>query len=62
MDRAEPVQEAGESDEAIAPAPSPQSLAEAHAHTAAVTDPELRAKLTDMIAQALSRQRTPSKR
>ena len=62
MDRAEPVQEAGESDEVIAPVPSPQSLAEAHAHTAAVTDPELRAKLTDVIAQALSRQRTPSKR
>jgi hypothetical protein len=37
-------------------------LKEAHAHTAVVTDPELRAKLTDMIAQALSRQRPPSKR
>jgi len=62
MERAEPVQEAGEPEEVIAPVPSPQSLAEAHAHTAAVTDPELRAKLTDVIAQALSRQRTPSKR
>ncbi len=62
MERAEPVQEAGESDEVIAPAPSPESLTEAHAHTVAVTDPELRAKLTDVIAQALNRQRTPSKR
>jgi hypothetical protein len=37
-------------------------LKEAEAHTVAVTDPGLRAKLTDMIAQALNRQRTPSKR
>lgn len=37
-------------------------LKEAEAHTVAVTDPELRAKLTDVIAQALNRQRTPSKR
>jgi hypothetical protein len=51
-----------ESDEAPAPAPSPQSLAEAEAHAAVVTDPELRARLTDVIAQALRRQETPSKR
>lgn len=62
MERAEPVRETGESGEVIASVPSPQSLAEAQAHAAAVTDPELRAKLTDVIAQALSRQRTPSKR
>lgn len=62
MERAEPVQVAGESDEVIAPAPSPQSIAEAEAHAAVVTDPELRARLTDVIAQALSRQQTPSKR
>lgn len=62
MERVEPVREAGGSDETIAPVPSPESLAEARAHTVAVTDPELRAKLTDVIAQALSRQRTPSKR
>jgi len=37
-------------------------LKEAEGHAAVVADPELRAKLTDMIAQALSRQRTPSKR
>lgn len=62
MNCAESVREAGEPDEAIAPTPSPQSLAEAEAHAAVVTDPELRAKLTDMIAQALRRQETPSKR
>ncbi|MBI5776018.1 MAG: DUF721 domain-containing protein [Nitrospirae bacterium] len=42
--------------------PSALSLREAEASAASVTDPELRAKLTDVIAQALSRQRTPSKR
>jgi len=42
--------------------PSASLREEAAAHAASVTDPELRAKLTDMIAQALSRQRTPSKR
>lgn len=35
---------------------------EAGAQTTAVTDPELRARLTAVIAQALNRQRTPSKR
>lgn len=44
------------------PEPRTDILKEAEAHTVAVTDPELRAKLTDVIAQALSRQRTPSKR
>ena len=60
--RVERTREAEESDEIIVPAPSPQSLAEAEAHTAAVTDPELRARLTEVIAQALSQQQTPSKR
>jgi len=62
MNRAEPVLKSEESDEAPAPAPSPQSLAEAEAHAAVVTDPELRARLTDVIAQALRRQEIPSKR
>ena len=60
--RVERTREAEESDEMIVPAPSPQSLAETEAHTAAVTDPELRARLTEVIAQALSQQQTPSKR
>ncbi|MGH7259565.1 MAG: DUF721 domain-containing protein [Nitrospiraceae bacterium] len=60
--RVERTREAEESDEIIVSAPSPQSLAEAEAHTAAVTDPELRARLTEVIAQALSQQQTPSKR
>lgn len=42
--------------------PSASAREEASAHAAVVTDPELRARLTDVIAQALSRQRTPSKR
>jgi hypothetical protein len=42
--------------------PSASAKEEAEAHAAVVTDPELRARLTDMIAQALSRQETPSKR
>ena len=58
----ERAREPEESDEAPAPAPSPQSLAEAEAHAAIVTDPELRAKLADVMAHALSRQETPSKR
>ena len=60
--RAEPALKTEESGEEPAPAPSPQSLAEAEAHAAVVADPELRARLTDMIAQALSRQKAPSKR
>jgi len=35
--------------------PSPQSLAEAEAHAAAVTDPELRARLVEVMAHALTR-------
>ena len=42
--------------------PSADLLKEAEAHAAVVTDPELRARLTDVIAQALRRQETPSKR
>jgi hypothetical protein len=42
--------------------PSVSLREEAAAHAASVTDPELRARLTDVIAQALSRQETPSKR
>ncbi len=42
--------------------PSASAKEEAEAHAAVVTDPELRARLTDVIAQALSRQETPSKR
>ena len=44
------------------PEPRTDLLKEAEAHTAAVTDPELRARLTEVIAQALSQQQTPSKR
>lgn len=54
--------EAGKSDEVPAPEPSPQSLAEAEAHAASVTDPELRAKLADVMAHALTRQQDRSKR
>jgi hypothetical protein len=59
MNRTEPAPKTEEPDEAIVQTPSPQSLAEAEAHAAVVTDPELRARLTDVIAQALSRQQTP---
>lgn len=63
VDRIERTSEAVESDEApVLPAPSPQSLAEAEAHATAVTDPELRAKLADVMAHALSQRQTPSKR
>jgi hypothetical protein len=60
--RVEPGGESEESDEEPAPAPSPQSLAEAEAHAAAVTDPELRAKLAEVMAHALTQQQTRSKR
>ncbi len=50
------------SDEVPAPEPSPQSLAEAEAHAAAVTDPDLRAKLADVMAHALTQQKDRSKR
>jgi hypothetical protein len=42
--------------------PSASAKEEADAHASVVTDPELRARLADVIAQALSRQETPSKR
>ena len=42
--------------------PSASAKEEADAHAAVITDPELRARLADVIAQALSRQETPSKR
>jgi len=61
MNRAEPVLKSEESDEAIVPTPSPQSLAEAEAHAAVVTDPELRARLAGVIAQALTKQQARSK-
>ena len=51
-----------ESDERPAPVPSQESLAEAEAHAAAVTDPELRAKLADVMAHALTNQQSRSKR
>ncbi len=54
--RAERARETAESDEATVPAPSPQSLAEAKAHAAAVIDPELRARLTEVMAHALDHQ------
>ena len=42
--------------------PSPESLAQATAHAAAVKDPDLRARLIAVMAQALSlRDRPPSK-
>ncbi len=62
MNRAEPVLKAEESDDAPAQAPSSQSLAEAEAHAAVITDPELRARLTDVIAQSLTQQQARSKR
>jgi hypothetical protein len=42
--------------------PSASAKEEAEAHAAVVTDPELRARLAEMIAQALRRQAAPSKR
>jgi hypothetical protein len=42
--------------------PRTDLLKEAEAHAAVVNDPELRARLAEMIAQALRRQETPSKR
>lgn len=42
--------------------PPTDLLREAEAHATAVTDPELRARLTEVIAHALSQQQTPSKR
>ena len=60
--RAEPGGEPEESDEGPAPAPSPESLAEAEAHAATVADPELRAKLAEVMAHALTQQQTRSKR
>ena len=62
LNRTEPARKTEESDDTIVPAPSPQSLAEAEAHAAVVTDPELRARLTETIAQALNRQQVRSKR
>src|SRR5213594_376026 len=41
--------------------PSPESLAQAAAHAAAVKDPDLRARLIVVMAQALSLRRPPSK-
>lgn len=54
--------EAGESDEVPAPTPSPESRAEAESHAASVADPELRAKLSEVMAQALTRPRDRSER
>ena len=62
IDRVEPGGESDELDEGPAPVPSPQSLAEAETHAAAVSDPELRAKLTDVMAHALTERRDRSKR
>jgi hypothetical protein len=42
--------------------PSASTREEAEAHAAAVTDPELRAKLAEVMAHALSQRQTPSKR
>ena len=54
--------EAEESDEVPVPEPSPQSRAEAEAHAASVTDPELRAKLAEVMAHALTQRQDGSKR
>jgi hypothetical protein len=42
--------------------PTPEALAEAEAHTAAITDPDLRARLTEVMAEALSHQSAASDR
>jgi hypothetical protein len=42
--------------------PSPSTRLEADAHAASVTDPELRAKLADVMAHALTQQQDRSKR
>lgn len=43
------------SEESDQPAPTPATMAEAAAHAAAVTDPDLRDRLTVVMANALSR-------
>ncbi|HEV8540168.1 MAG TPA: DUF721 domain-containing protein [Nitrospiraceae bacterium] len=45
---------AGESDEGAQPLPTPATMAEAAAHAAAVTDPDLRDRLTAVMANALA--------
>lgn len=42
--------------------PTPEALAEAEAHTASITDPDLRARLTELMAQALSHPAGPQSR
>ncbi len=42
--------------------PTPEALAEAEAHTAQITDPDLRARLTELMAEALSHQPGPPDR
>ena len=51
-----------ESDEAPPPVPSPQALAEAESQASVVADPELRAKLADVMAHALTQEQARSKR
>jgi len=59
----EPRETQGHTDEALQLAdPSPESLAQAAAHAASVKDPDLRAHLTAVMAQALAlRDRSRSK-
>ncbi|MEW6543926.1 MAG: DUF721 domain-containing protein [Nitrospirota bacterium] len=45
-------------EELASPEPNEEVLAEAEAHAASVTDPELRARLTEVMAKALSPSRT----
>lgn len=44
----------GGSEESDRPVPTPEALAEAEAHTAQIADPDLRARLTELMAEALS--------
>ena len=52
----------GSSEESDRPVPTPEVLAEAEAHAAAVKDPEVRARLTELMAQALSHPTGPQSR
>jgi hypothetical protein len=52
----------GTGEESDRPRPTPEALAEAGSHTTSITDPELRARLTEVMAEALSHQTGPSAR
>lgn len=62
IQRANSEQANGAGEKSGRPRPTPEALAEAEAHTAQITDPELRARLTEVMAEALSHQTGASAR